>query len=247
MVSGGGSVFHLLFSFSSWVGSGLTLLVTFLVVNYGLDGIKRCNLWIITILVAILVVLFLQLLFDSGGRIIFSFAEAEGKDECWLLGALLYTSYNLILAMVVLIPMGNNARGIKSLYYGGLLGGAGILMLVLIISLIILTFVSQLGRIELPMLQAASYYSSTYFYLYGLVLWLAMLTTAFATLYGLTKRVGDYLGLSYHQAIILSLLFVIPSLKLGFVSLVKLLYPFFGYLGLILILMIIISVLKRKI
>lgn len=107
-------------------------------------------------------------------------------------------------------------------------------MTILSISIYLLmnTFSNEIRSVELPIVYIANTLGSLGKYIYGIVILIAIFTTAVSTGYGflmnVTKSRKKYLKLA--GIICLAAIFIG---QLSFSSLINMLYPIFGYLGII--------------
>jgi len=154
----------------------------------------------------------------------------------WLTAAVLYVSYNTILSVAVLGPLGAQARGRKTVRLGALLGGLGLGLGLLMLYLAAAGHQRGAPAPEIPMVYIAGRWSPTAAALYALVLLAEVYTTAVGALYGLTARLADTEkpgGKARAVAIGATILAALAS-QLGFSTLVKYLYPLVGYGGVVL-------------
>jgi uncharacterized membrane protein YkvI len=160
----------------------------------------------------------------------------------WFLAALLYVSYNMVLGAVILSSLEVSRR---SHLWGGLLGGLGLGILAFVIVLALMLNYNYILGTGIPMLSLAQ--DNPFLkVLYALVLLAAMLTTAVANLYALIKRLGNLFCIPtmlWVLAILISASLLTPF---GFTKLIANLYPFFGYLGFILLGGIMVSILQTS-
>ena len=98
-------------------------------------------------------------------------------------------------------------------------------------------FIKDLKGIEIPIVYIAGLLGNIYKYLYGFVILVAIFTTAISAGYSFlvncTKSKKQYT----YWAIIMCITSILVS-KLSFSGLINLLYPIFGYLGIIQIIFI---------
>ncbi|MBO8159666.1 MAG: hypothetical protein H0Z36_08930 [Thermosyntropha sp.] len=152
----------------------------------------------------------------------------------WFLSSLLYVAYNFALALVVLTEY----QTVTSFHTGIL--GAGLGGIVLGV-LIIFTY-DALGRFlpsvmfyEVPMLYVSGNISRTVKYVYTAVLWVGILTTAIANVYGFAQRFAHFSGISYQICLVLCIALALPLSLQSFSSLVGVVYPLFGLLGMVIL------------
>lgn len=161
-----------------------------------------------------------------------------GDARFWLLSSLLYVAYNFSLAMVVLSeyqPIGKKNEGITGAIWGGLILGFFVLLNYIALS----RFLPVVLHYQVPMLYVAGKVSVSAKYVYTVVLWVGILTTAIANAYGFTQRFTRLIGLNYRACLILCMTMALPFSMFSFSSLVSKIYPIFGILGIIIMVMLI--------
>lgn len=154
-------------------------------------------------------------------------------SDNWILNACLYVTYNMVGIMVLLVSLPGYQRGSLGAALGGLFLGLLIYMLVWALG--------QLPRedllSELPLLSLVDRYHPELRGWYALALLLAMVTTAASNLFGLAERMGRDSRFPPALVAVVILVLAIPVASGGFAYLIGLIYPFFGYLGLLLVLL----------
>ena len=162
-------------------------------------------------------------------------AEQPRGAANWFVAALLYVSYNIMAGAPFLVIMGGQALDRKTALWGGLIGGALLGLLMLLIAGGMLAQVEKLGGVAMPMLLMASQLSSFLGIIMGVAIFGMILNTAVGVLYSFSARILEP-GTSQFRwgTIIAGLLAFLGSLA-GFIQLVGTVYPFFGYLGFVLI------------
>ncbi|MEL7656001.1 MAG: hypothetical protein AAGU75_08845, partial [Bacillota bacterium] len=98
---------------------------------------------------------------------------------------------------------------------------------------------------EIPMVAVAGSLGSWPGFCYVTVLWLAMLTAAIGNGFSLITHMEKKFKLHYKKAAAFLLLLVVPLSGVKFSLIVKMIYPLFGYLGLVFIPVLFWSWLKR--
>lgn len=155
----------------------------------------------------------------------------------WILSSALYVSYNMIGAIVVLVALTAGKKNCS--FLGGVLGGLFLLLLCLGAVIGLLKAGSAALSYQMPMMYLAYRANSFIFYLYGAVLWGAMITTAVADAYGLCRRLQYAWNIPYFMIVIIVAVCVIPFSRYDFAQLVSKVYPLFGYLSLVIIIVLI--------
>jgi len=232
MISGSGALFYEYFGFSKWSGILLTGSVIALALWYRGEGV----LWINSVLIP------LKFVFCLGIATAAMFITTSGESEYirmptspmvsnWAVSAILYVSFNVTLAMVVFASLGREVQKTGA-RLGAILGGIALGLFAFSIGASLLRFPDILG-LEIPMVGIAGKLGDWPAFFYVVVLWLAMITAAVGNGFSLISRVVDSGILSYGKAtlIILLLLFSIAGVK--FSQIVQIVYPLFGYIGLV--------------
>ncbi|MGI6452711.1 MAG: hypothetical protein ACOX0E_04450 [Syntrophomonadaceae bacterium] len=159
---------------------------------------------------------------------------ASSDAILWPVAALLYVAYNFALAMVVLTEytsVSNPRHGIMGAMWGGLVLG----VLVILSYLSLSKYLPQIAQYQVPMLYITGRISIEVKAIYSLVLWVGILTTAFANAYGFAQRLARLTGLKYQACLFASVTLALPLATQSFSSLVGKIYPLFGLLGLVIV------------
>lgn len=232
MISGSGALFNEYFRFSRWLGICLTGLIIALALWYRGEGV----LWINSVLIP------LKFIFCLGITAASIFLISSGDNEHvsliphpiiknWVLSAILYVSFNATLAMVVFASLGREIQK-KGARLGAILGGFALGLFAFSIGASLLRF-PDIGILEIPMVAIAGKLGEWPAFFYVIVLWLAMITAAVGNGFSLVSRIVDSGKLSYGYATLSLLIILIPLAVVKFSQIVQLIYPLFGYLGLI--------------
>ena len=151
------------------------------------------------------------------------------------LSAVLYSSYNSILLIPVLITLNNYVKNKKQIFYISFISAIVTILLSVIIFLLLVRVDVDISKLEMPVVYVVSNMFKILRYIYGVIILGSIFTTAISLgvsfLQNTAKNKKGYTQIS----IIMCITSVIIS-KFGFSNLVSLLYPIFGYLGLIQIL-----------
>lgn len=230
MVAGNGALFHEFFEVPKTVGILVMAIVCFVVMLFHMQGIVKLNAFLTPIIiVGILVVSITALLLDAMSA--FSVKGAvRGLADNWFTSALIYVSYNMITATVILVSLKQLAKEKKEALIGGCIGG-GVLLIMAVLMWIVLYFnYIEIIPFEIPFLYIATKAGSAY--LYALVLFCAMLTTAVASGFGFLEAAQGKIHIK-RKLLTAGLCAVsIPFAYFGFSALVSELYTFFGVIGL---------------
>ncbi len=228
MFSGSGALLAQSYMLPKWVGIFLLALICFPVLSFDLKGIVAANTFMVPCIIAgILYICFSAAIF--GTTQVFSY---QGITGGMLTSALCYVSYNTVSAPSVLVPLqqGITPRGIK---VASLVGGFSLGILILVIWAGQNLAIDALWESQLPMLKLAAMAGRLQKKVYTTVLLMAILTTAISQGFGILQNFS--LSTRKEKTIgagVLCLL-AIPFALIDFSTLVKHLYGFFGFTGLL--------------
>lgn len=198
-------------------------------------GFLLLNALMVPLMMVIIIVAALIAVFSQPGPFQVSPPASPGGliSSNWILNACLYVTYNMAGVAVLLTSLPASRKGVLGAGVGGLfLGGLAYLLVKALRGL------SPAGlQAELPLLYLVSGLQPGLVHLYALALWLAVVTTAASNLYGLATRLGQIPALPTWRAALLMLILALPVATCGFINLVSWIYPFFGYIGLFLLLL----------
>ena len=232
MVTGSGALFYEYFGFSRWFGIFLTGSVIALALFFRGEGV----LWINSTLIPFKFIFCFgiataAIFLASSQNVTGSVVMQSPLVKHWAFSAILYVSFNLTLAMVVFASLGRDVQR-PGARLGAVLGGLALGVFAFVIGAALLKFPDSIG-LEIPMVAVAGKLGDWPAFFYVVVLWLAMITAAIGNGFSLVSRVVDTGKLSYRNVTLLLLLFLLPVAGVKFSEIVQLVYPLFGYLGLV--------------
>lgn len=249
MVAGAGSMLNQQYGLPNWIGS---LLMTFLVVGTVLLPIER----VIALIAAITPLLIIALAIICTYTLFQDKADFETLDPIarsvesslpnWFISAINYVSFNVAVGVGMALVMGGSEKNEKIAKWGGLLGGLGIGVLILIAHFAIFANIKDVKDVGLPLLKIIQDISPTLGIMMTVVLFGMIYNTGVAMYYAFVARFTTMqTKKSYVFAIATGAVGFVASFA-GFTGLVAYFYPLIGYLGLLLIAILIIAPFRIK-
>jgi uncharacterized membrane protein YkvI len=228
MLAGAGAVTNAL-GWGGRLGVTSALLLTVLVLLKPLTGLKRVNAFVVPLLC--LTGLLLNL---KGQRVLLPLAPGGPATGNWLVAALQYSAYNLVLALPVLVNLYRLEPDPTVLKWGGIAGGCVLGMLAFFFYTVLTNY--DFSGIDLPVLFLTGNWRWGWPFFYSLVLWGELFTSLVANAYGLISRF--HLDKTRFYGLKVFLLMVLAAFisQLGFARLIKKIYPFYGYFAFTLLL-----------
>ncbi len=231
MLSASGAVFYEHMYLSKHLGILLAYLLIVIILITGKKGlIVSYNMIVPVKIVLLLMVAGYAAFCINGPQQDYDLALNPQSSWSWIISSILYVAYNFALAMVVLTQyqsVSNRRHGVVGAVWGGLLLGG----MVIINYFALCKFLPMVANYQVPMLYVAGQVNLPAKYIYTLVLWLGIITTAIANAYGFAQRCSQFTGLGYKICLLLGMTLALPLAMQSFSSLVAKIYPIFGILG----------------
>lgn len=231
MLAGGGSIFHEQFHISYQIGLGFTILLAYFVLLKGIDAILIVNSIVVPlILVFMMILIFTTIQSPNAGNWLYRTTEPN-MLRVWL-SPFLYIGFNLALAQAVLVPIGSTIKDKKVVYWGGIVGGIGIGLMLLAGHFALSAQMPGITQFQIPMGMLIVDLGKTIQFLFLIIIYAEIFTTFIANIYGLTLQIKQRTSLN-QQVIIISILILGYFIsQIGFSTLLSTLYPLFGFLSL---------------
>lgn len=172
---------------------------------------------------------------------------SKTADFSWILAAVQFSSYNLVLAIPVLLSLSRKYPWITPLKLGGWLGSVVLGLMAGLIHWSILFHFPHLQKSPLPMMDLARIAGSGVYWVYAVVLWCEMLTTLLADIYGVAQRLVAATGWRFRFCVVFLALTGILIGEIGFSNLVTKFYPLFGYFCLVVLFLMLVKQAPQKI
>ncbi|BAQ10080.1 hypothetical protein OXB_1609 [Bacillus sp. OxB-1] len=249
MLSGAGAIFEQQFGIPSIIGS---IVVTALAILTITLNVKRVIALISAVtpflLVLVIIIMVYSLMnFDASSAEIAAAVEQQKPAAAnWILGALLYVSYNIAAGASMLTVMGGTVKDQKVAGWGGIIGGIGLGLLILLINISMLTRLSEISEVPMPMLFLANQMSPIIGIIMTIVLLGMIYNTAVGMLYAFTARLIQPDTPKFKGFAVLFGVVAFGVSFIGFITLVGTVYPTMGYLGFTLIGAIVLAWFMKK-
>lgn len=235
MIAGSGALMNQLFLIPEIWGDLFMAIITIATVITGIRGVINSISFIVPFLLISTIGIGIASLFStpaSPESIQVVTSQAGQLMQNWWWSSILYASYNLLLSIAILGPLGANSQNQKSLKRGAILGGIGLGLGAFSIFFAVFRNAALILNKEIPMIYIASQLSKNIQFIYSIVLIAEIFSTAVGSLYGFVVRLNQE---SQKKFTIISMgLLALLASQLGFSTLVKYFYPIIGYSGIIL-------------
>ena len=248
MIAGTGAMFTQQFNLPSSVGNILMAFMTASTVMTGITGvINSISIVVPFLLLSVVGVSILSFFYSPPDISLVANIGENFLINNWLMAAILYVSYNIIISIAILGPLGSQAKDSKSIKDGAILGGLGLGLGALMIYLALSTNLKEYSTFEVPMISLAGRISTTAQMAYAVVLIAEIYTTAVGALYGFVSRITSIEKNSFKgkSLIVITTISGILASQFGFSNIVKYLYPAVGYGGIIILICLLYNKIKK--
>jgi uncharacterized membrane protein YkvI len=238
MLAGAGSLFEEQLHLSYQSGLFLTLILAYFVLTHGIHAIMQVNSIVVPLMITftMLIVWHTWHLPNHEGWL--KISSDYPFAQIWF-APIVYAAFNLAGAQAVLVPLSSAIKDRAVLYWGGILGGLGIGLLLLSAHFALSAQMPGIQQFEIPMGHIIQRLGLPIQVMYSCVIFGEIFTTFIAGLYGLTLQLQHNTRLSYTTWLCILLAISYFVSQMGFSALLSTLYPLFGCISLIWFLMII--------
>lgn len=249
MIAGGGSLLNQLFNVPVFIGSAIITLLVAVTLTLDLRQIVNVIGSVTPFLVLMAIVLAVYAF--STTNISLSEVQNYAKPELtasphWILSAVLYVSYNVIMAVAILSVVGGAVENNKIAARGGMYGGIGLGILVIIMNLGLIVKLDKVDNVDMPTLLFASDIAPWLSIVMGLIIFAMVFSTAAGALYAFVRRVVSPKMPNFKLMVILFSILAYVLSFVGFSKLIGTVYPMFGYLGLLLIIIVFVQWIRHR-
>ena len=159
----------------------------------------------------------------------------------WLLSSASYASFNMILLIPALIPLGKQITKEKNIKYISIITGILMIIMSLMIFMLLVKCDVDISTLEMPIVYVVRNFFTKFKPLYAFIILSSIFTTAISIGIGFLQNISKNKK-SYAQFVLFMCITSLIVSNFGFSKLVNLVYPIFGYIGILQM----ISIIKQK-
>lgn len=196
-----------------------------------MNFITKLNSMIVPILILFIILIGTKNILNIG---IFEITKKIDKTNnlFWVVDAILYASYNLILLIPVLIHLKNYLKNKRQILMVSIITGIIVGIISILTFLLLVNVDLSFSDLEMPIVYVIQNKFIEFRYLYGIIILIAIFTTANSVGISLLNNICQNRKDFPQFATILCITSILIS-PIGFSKLLEILFPLFGYLGLI--------------
>ena len=248
MLAGAGSAFNQMYGIESSFGSMLMVLAVIFTLLLNAESIIKIVAVLTPYLLGVIFILLIYSLFTMD----YSISELNEMSKSqpsatshWLLSTLLYVSFNFSAGAAMLLVVGGTVKDRKVAKRGGALGGIILGLLIFLINAALFAKMDVVVGVEMPTLMLAKQIHPIAGIIMSIILLAMIYSTAVGTLYMLAMRMVNPERFTFKIIVMLLCIVGFTISLVGFTTLIGKMYAIMGYLGIVLILAILWSWMRK--
>lgn len=230
MIAGFGAYFEQEIGVNKIIGSAILAIMTAVVFFTSVKGVLKVSEFIVPILIIFIVII---------GGMNLTTVESGGEipiiKKGWLVSSITYCSYNMILLIPTLISIRNQLKKQSNIKYIAII--SGILMITMSIMIFMLLMKCDVSTLEMPIVYVVRKFFNKFKVAYAFIILSSIFTTAISIGIGFLQNMSKSKKSYPHIVLFMCITSLIVS-NFGFSKLVNLIYPIFGYLGILQLILI---------
>lgn len=227
MVAGFGAYFEQEIGVKRIIGSSILIIMTAIVFFTSVKGVMKVSEYTVSLLI-----IFIIIIGGTNLLTINSNVEVLCIKKGWLLSSVIYCSYNMILLIPVLISIRKQITKKENIKYISTLCGIFMIIISLMLYMLLMRANVEIAFLEMPIVYVIRTFFSSFKTIYAFIILMSIFTTAISIGIGLLQNISNDRR-RYTQSVIFMCITSLIVSNFGFSKLVNLMYPFFGYIGII--------------
>jgi len=233
MIAGFGAYFEQEIGINKIIGSSILAAISALVFFTSVKGVLKVSELIVPILIFSIVVIGFINLFTISPK-----AEMPIMQKGWLLSSITYCSYNMILLVPTLITLRKQITRQSNIKYIAILSGIFMAIMSVMIYMLLIKTDVDITTLEMPIVYVIRTFFAKFKTIYAFIILSSIFTTAISLGIGFLQNISKNKK-SYPLFVFFMCITSLLVSNFGFSKLVNLVYPLFGYLGILQIIFII--------
>ncbi|MGM0863774.1 MAG: YkvI family membrane protein [Bacillota bacterium] len=237
MLSGAGAVFQEQLMLPKQLGILLTIGLGFITMMVGIKGLFAVNTFVVPLMIVFN--LFLMVYSVRNAAFLDAFLLIPHAEDGWksVVAPFSYVAFNLAMAQAVLVPVAGEVKDRETIKYGGYLGGF-FLTMILISSHITLVMIPDVTQYQIPMAVVMKSFVAGFYIIYIIIIYGEIFTSVIGGVFGLEKQLTNYWKGSSLMTFTGIFLMIYSLSFFEYSELLSYLYPLFGYMSLLFIILL---------
>lgn len=229
MVAGFSAYFSQEWGLPSYIGTTIIVGLCYIILMGNIERLMKINTMLVPVLILSIILLIAKNI-DVVQKIEPTIKQISLTKA--ILDAILYTSYNSIILIPILLPLQKKLK--QKSYFTIVSIICVILLVILALSIfgLLLKIDIDINQLELPTIYVAGMMKKGYKIIYGIIILVSIYTSAASAGYAFMEKYQQN-PKQYKRNVIIMCIVAFFISNIGFSTLINLLYPIFGILGLI--------------
>lgn len=252
MISGAGATLSEYYGLNPFVGRVLMSLLSLISVVMGLQKILNVLGNIGPVIIVFTLIIAFSAIFNNIGN--WNVALETYKTLSIpkvapnaIISGVLFPCYNAIVVVGFLASMGATAKNKKECVLGGIFGGIGLAITCLFMTLAMFLQIDKTYNLSIPTLFLAKQVSPLFANIFSVILMMGIYTSAVPLLWQVSNRIYKNDNPNFNKLVIALVIIGFLGGLLPFEVLVAKIYPFIGYVGVIILILMIVKVIILKV
>lgn len=249
MLAGAGSTLEQQFGLPSWIGAAIMTVLVMLAGMLNVDRVSSLiSLLTPTIIVAVVVAFVYTMITMSSDIAGLSeiAQQTESPVQPWLLSAVNYNGLALILGVSMCLVIGGNTANPREAGLGGLIGGLLYTVLLVMAAIVMFFNIEAVGSSSVPMLALFESMHPVLAVIMVFIIFAMIFNTAIGMFYALGRRLSAGRQGSYRPIFLVTCLLGYAVSFVGFEALMTYVYPVIGYIGMVMVVVMIVWWLRNR-
>lgn len=238
MLSGTGSIFAEQLQLPYQLGIVVSIALSYLVMTKEMNGIVIVNALVVPMILLFTSLIAFRAIQPEGLLGINDWQLRQLGDFRWALSPFTYAALNFAFIQAVMVPLGSEVRDESTLKWGGIWGGIGLGAMLLIYHFALNSRMPEMLAYDIPMAEIVRGLGPFLHVLFLLVIYGEIFTTLVGNVFGVTRQLQSLYKVPKNATLLTILLACFLISQAGFSSLLTYLYPLFGYIGILLLILL---------
>lgn len=236
MVAGFASFLKQEYDLNQFIGSTLIVILFFVICIKRQNGLIKLNEILMPLLVGGIIFLGLINISNINENVLGILCESN--NSMWSLGALVYFSYNFIILIPIIISLAGYLKERKEIKFVSIITSIAIAVLAVIIYFLLTNIEIDINYLDIPIMYSIKKTSYIFAHIYSVIIIFAILTSCVSAGHSFLENICKNQK-SYPQIVLFMCITGVLISNFGFSNLVSLLYPTFGVVGILQIILLI--------
>ena len=227
MIAGFGAYFEQELEINKLIGSTILAIICMIIFFTNVKGVLKVSEFVVPALILSIIIIGTKNIIEIQDWHI----EEVASQGNWIVSSIIYSSYNMILLIPVLISLRKTISSQKSIKFIAIFTGIIMLITTMMIYLLLLR-VDVTIKPEMPIVYVVSKFYNQFKKIYAFIILASIFTTAISIGTGFLQNTSKNQR-SYTQLMLIMCITSLIISNFGFSKLVNNAYPIFGYLGIV--------------